>query len=61
LQLAATAREGPLVLWELSVVEQRYTAVQEVLGGMPVTEVADRSPSSPYRARACWRWSTAYR
>jgi transposase InsO family protein len=30
------------VLWELSVVEQRYTAVQEVLGGMPVTEVADR-------------------
>jgi transposase InsO family protein len=30
------------VLWELSVVEQRYTAVQEVLGGMAVTEVADR-------------------
>jgi transposase InsO family protein len=30
------------VLWELSVVEQRYTAVQEVLGGMPVTAVADR-------------------
>jgi transposase len=30
------------VLWELSVVEQRYTAVQEVLGGMPVTKVADR-------------------
>jgi transposase InsO family protein len=30
------------VLWELSVVEQRYTAVQEVLGGMPVTAVAER-------------------
>jgi transposase InsO family protein len=30
------------VLWELSVVEQRYAAVQEVLGGMPVTQVADR-------------------
>jgi transposase InsO family protein len=30
------------VLWELSVVEQRYTAVTEVLGGMPVTEVAAR-------------------
>jgi transposase len=30
------------VLWELSVVEQRYTAIQQVLGGMPVTEVADR-------------------
>jgi transposase InsO family protein len=30
------------VLWELSVVEQRFTAVQEVLGGMPVTAVADR-------------------
>ncbi|HZA80154.1 MAG TPA: IS481 family transposase [Actinomycetes bacterium] len=30
------------MLWELSVVEQRYVAVQEVLGGMPVTEVADR-------------------
>jgi transposase len=30
------------VLRELSVVEQRYAAIQEVLGGMPVTEVADR-------------------
>jgi transposase InsO family protein len=30
------------VLWELSVVEQRYTAITEVLGGMPVTEVAER-------------------
>jgi transposase-like protein len=32
----------PLVLWEQSVVEQRYNAVQEVLGGMPVVEVAER-------------------
>jgi transposase InsO family protein len=32
----------PLVLWELSVVEQRYNAVQEVLGGVPVVEVAER-------------------
>jgi transposase InsO family protein len=30
------------VLWELSVVEQRYTAIQEVLAGMSVTEVAAR-------------------
>ena len=30
------------MLWELSVVEQRYTAITEVLGGMPVTEVAER-------------------
>jgi transposase len=30
------------MLWELSVVEQRYTAVTEVLGGMAVTEVAAR-------------------
>ena len=30
------------MLWELSVVEQRYTAIQEVLGGMAVTEVAAR-------------------
>jgi transposase InsO family protein len=30
------------VLWELSVVEQRYTAITEVLGGMAVTQVADR-------------------
>ncbi|GAA3237049.1 hypothetical protein GCM10010468_71670 [Actinocorallia longicatena] len=32
-----------LALVELSVVEQRYRAVLEVLAGMPVTEVAVRS------------------
>jgi transposase len=26
----------------VGVVEQRYTAIQEVLGGRPVTEVTDR-------------------
>ena len=30
------------MLWELSVTEQRYRAVLEVLAGVPVTEVADR-------------------
>ena len=41
--VALPPRPGrPWVLWELSVVEQRYTAIQEVLGGMAVTEVADR-------------------
>jgi transposase InsO family protein len=30
------------MLWELSVAEQRYRAVLEVLAGVPVTEVADR-------------------
>ena len=30
------------MLWELSVTEQRYRAVLEVMAGVPVTEVADR-------------------
>ncbi len=30
------------MLWELSVIEQRYRAVLEVLAGVPVTEVAGR-------------------
>ncbi len=30
------------MLWELSVSEQRYRAVLEVMAGVPVTEVADR-------------------
>ena len=34
--------DTPLMLWELSVTEQRYRAVREVLAGVPVTEVADR-------------------
>jgi hypothetical protein len=32
----------PLMLWELSVTEQRYRAVLEVGTGVPVTEVAER-------------------
>jgi transposase len=32
----------PLMLWELSVAEQRYWAVLEVGAGVPVTEVAER-------------------
>jgi transposase InsO family protein len=46
------------VLWELSVVEQRYTAIQEVLGGMPVTEVADRYGVSRQSVHA---WLRRYR
>jgi transposase InsO family protein len=34
--------DTPFMLWELSVTEQRYRAVLEVLAGVPVTEVADR-------------------
>ena len=30
------------MLWELSVVEQRYRAVLEVRAGVPVVEVAER-------------------
>ena len=30
------------MLWELSVAEQRYRAVLEVLSGIRVVEVADR-------------------
>lgn len=33
------------MLWELSVTEQRYRAVLEVLTGVPVTEVAGRTPN----------------
>jgi transposase len=32
----------PLMLWELSVAEQRYRAVLEAGAGVPVTEVAER-------------------
>jgi DNA invertase Pin-like site-specific DNA recombinase len=35
-------QEAERVLWERSVVEQRYDAVREVLEGQPVTEVAAR-------------------
>ncbi len=32
--------DTPLMLWKLSVTEQSYRAVLEVLAGVPVTEVA---------------------
>jgi hypothetical protein len=34
--------DTPFMLWELSVTEQRYRAVLEVLARVPATEVADR-------------------
>jgi transposase InsO family protein len=34
--------DTPLMLWELSVTEQRYRAVLEVMAGIPVTEVAEQ-------------------
>lgn len=37
---ASRARRPGLALVELSVVEQRYRAVLQVLAGVPVTEVA---------------------
>jgi transposase InsO family protein len=46
------------VLWELSVVEQRYAAIREVLGGMPVTEVAERYGVSRQSVHA---WLRRYR
>ena len=42
--------DTPLMLWELSVIEQRYRAVLEVMAGVPVTEVAEWYGVSP---RAC--------
>jgi transposase InsO family protein len=45
------------MLWELSVVEQRYTAVTEVLGGMAVTEVAARYGVS---RQSVHRWLRRY-
>ena len=35
-------RHSPVMLWELSVVEQRYRAVLEVRAGVSVVEVAER-------------------
>jgi hypothetical protein len=39
------------MLWELSVTEQRYRAVLEVLAGVPVTEVAERYGISRHKAK----------
>jgi transposase InsO family protein len=46
------------MLWELSVVEQRYRAVLEVLAGVPVTEVAGRYGVSRQSVHA---WLRRYR
>jgi transposase InsO family protein len=46
------------MLWELSVTEQRYRAVLEVLAGVPVTEVADRYGVSRQSVHA---WLRHYR
>src|SRR5690348_1856814 len=50
--------DTPLMLWELSVTEQRYRAVLEVLAGVPVTEVADRYGVSRQSVHA---WLLRYR
>ena len=46
------------MLWELSVVEQRYRAVLEVAAGVPVTEVAERYGVSRQSVHA---WLRRYR
>jgi transposase InsO family protein len=46
------------MLWELSVTEQRYRAVLEVMAGVPVTEVADRYGVS---RQSVHTWLSRYR
>ena len=50
--------DTPLMLWELSVTEQRYRAVLEVLAGVPVTEAAERYGVSRQSVHA---WLARYR
>ena len=50
--------DTPLMLWELSVTEQSYRAVLEVLAGVPVTEVAGRYGVSRQSVHA---WLRRYR
>ena len=50
--------DTPLMLWELSVTEQRYRVVLEVLAGVPVTEVAERYGVSRQSVHA---WLARYR
>jgi transposase InsO family protein len=50
--------DTPLMLWELSVTEQRYRAVLEVMAGIPVTEVAERYGVSRQSVHA---WLARYR
>ena len=44
------------MLWELSVTEQRYRAVLEVMAGVPVTEVAERYGVSRQSVHTLLRW-----
>ena len=41
-QVALSRLMLPFMLWELSVIEQRWRAVLEACAGVPVTEVAER-------------------
>src|SRR5260370_8152346 len=50
--------DTPLMLWELSVTEQRYRAVLEVMAGIPVTAVAGRYGVSRQSVHA---WLGRYR
>ncbi len=50
--------DTPFMLWELSVTEQRYRAVLEVLAGVPVTEAAERYGVSRQSVHA---WLARYR
>ena len=50
--------DTPLMLWELSVTEQRYRAVLEVMAGIPVAEVAERYGVSRQSVHA---WLARYR
>jgi transposase InsO family protein len=50
--------DTPFMLWELSVIEQRYRAVLEVLAGVPVTEAAERYGVSRQSVHA---WLVRYR
>ncbi len=50
--------DTPLMLWELSVTEQRYRAVLEVMARVPVTEVAGRYGVSRQSVHA---WLRRYR
>ena len=50
--------DTPLMLWELSVTEQRYRAVLEVLAGVPVIEAAERYGVSRQSVHA---WLARYR
>jgi hypothetical protein len=51
--------DTPLMLWELSVTEQRYRAVLEVIARVPVTEGWDITLHTAGRRRMVNRISSA--